>query len=53
MKKNKIILIILILIFSGAIVIYKGYKVYQTGDRYIYNNTNKKVEDNELIIAIK
>lgn len=30
-----------------------GYKVYQTGDRYIYNNTNKKVEDNELIIAIK
>ena len=28
--KKLIILIILILIFSGAIVIYKGYKVYQT-----------------------
>ena len=31
----------------------KGYKVYFTGDTYEYNNENKVVEQNELMIAIK
>ena len=31
----------------------KGYKVYFTGDAYNYNNEEKKVEQNELLIAIK
>lgn len=30
-----------------------GYKVYFTGDKYIFNETNKQVEENELLIAIK
>lgn len=30
-----------------------GYKVYFTGDIYIYNNENKIVEDNELMVAVK
>lgn len=30
-----------------------GYKVYVTGDKYIFNETNKQVEENELLIAIK
>ncbi len=31
----------------------KGYKVYFTGDEYEYNNQIKKVDQNELMIAIK
>ena len=31
----------------------KGYHVYFTGDAYVYNNENKVVEQNELMIAIK
>lgn len=31
----------------------KGYCVYFTGARFIYNNTNMTVQDNELMIAIK
>ena len=31
----------------------KGYKVYFTGDIYIYNDEPKVVEQNELMIAIK
>ena len=31
----------------------KGYKVYFTGDIYIYNNQTKTVEQNELMVAIK
>ena len=30
-----------------------GYKVYLTGDEYFYNGELKKVENNELLIAIK
>lgn len=30
-----------------------GYKVYFTGDKYIFNETNKQVKENELLIAIK
>ena len=30
-----------------------GYKVYFTGENYTYNNENKKVQDNELMIAVK
>lgn len=30
-----------------------GYRVYFTGDKYIFNETNKQVEENELLIAIK
>lgn len=30
-----------------------GYKVYFTGAKYIYDNTNRIVEDNELLVAIK
>ena len=29
------------------------YKVYFTGDEYIYQNQSKKVQDNELMVAIK
>lgn len=29
-----------------------GYKVYFTGAKYVYNNTNKIVEPNELLVAI-
>lgn len=31
----------------------KNYKVYFTNDEYIYKGQKKKVEDNELFIAIK
>ena len=31
----------------------KGYKVYFTGDTYNYNNEERKVEQNELMIVIK
>ena len=31
----------------------KGYRVYTTGDKYIYKNMNMTVQDNELFIAIK
>lgn len=30
-----------------------GYKVYYTGDKYIFNEDDKQVRDNELLIAIK
>ncbi len=30
-----------------------GYKVYFTGDKYIFNESNKQVKENELLIAIK
>ena len=30
-----------------------GYKVYFTGAKFIYNNTNMTVQSNELMIAIK
>ena len=30
-----------------------GYKVYFTGTRFVYQNANRKVEDNQYIIAIK
>ena len=30
-----------------------GYKVYLSGAKYIYNNVNKVVEPNELLVAIK
>ena len=30
-----------------------GYKVYFTGDKYVLNEKNKQVKDNELLIAIK
>lgn len=31
----------------------KGYKVYFTGDRFEYQNANRMVQDNELMVAIK
>lgn len=31
----------------------KGYKVYFTGEAFEYQNTNRTVQDNELMIAIK
>lgn len=31
----------------------KGYKVYFTGAKFIYQNCNRVVETNELMIAIK
>ena len=30
-----------------------GYNVYLTGEEYLYKGEHKKVEDNELLIAIK
>lgn len=30
-----------------------GYKVYFTGAKFVYENTPKIVEDNELMVAIK
>ncbi|MCI9016842.1 MAG: hypothetical protein HFJ53_06740 [Clostridia bacterium] len=30
-----------------------GYNVYFTGTRFVYQNANRKVEDNQYIIAIK
>lgn len=30
-----------------------GYKVYFTGDKYVINERNKQVKENELLIAIK
>lgn len=30
-----------------------GYQVFSTGERFIYNNCNRTVQDNELMIAIK
>ncbi len=31
----------------------KGYKVYFTEERFEYQNANRMVQDNELMIAIK
>ena len=31
----------------------KGYNVYFTGAKYTYQNANRTVQDNELMIAIK
>jgi len=31
----------------------KGYNVYFTGAKFFYNNCNRIVQDNELMIAIK
>lgn len=31
----------------------KGYKVYFTGDRFEYQNANRMVQDNELMVAMK
>lgn len=30
-----------------------GYKVYFTGDEFVYQNANRKVEDNQYMIAIR
>ena len=30
-----------------------GYNVYFTGAKYIYDNANRTVQDNELLVAIK
>lgn len=30
-----------------------GYKVYSTGTRFVYQNANRIVEDNQYMIAIK
>ncbi len=30
-----------------------GYKVYFTGTKFFYKNANRKVEDNQYMIAIK
>ncbi len=30
-----------------------NYKVYFTGDKYVYKNANRTVQDNELMIAVK
>ena len=30
-----------------------GYRVYFTGDNYIFKDKNKQVKENELLIAIK
>ena len=30
-----------------------GYRVYYTGQRYVYQDTERIVEDNELLVAIK
>lgn len=30
-----------------------GYKVYFSGAKYTYNNCNRTVQDNELLVAIK
>lgn len=30
-----------------------GYKIYRTGQEYIYEGQNKKVEENQLLVAIK
>lgn len=30
-----------------------GFKVFFTGAKYIYQDTNRVVEDNELMVAIK
>lgn len=31
----------------------KGYNVYFTGSKFVYENANSTVQDNELMIAIK
>ena len=31
----------------------KGYNVYFTGAKFVYENANRTVQDNELMIAIK
>lgn len=31
----------------------KGYRVYFTGSKFVYQNCNRIVESNELMIAIK
>lgn len=30
-----------------------GYNVYFQGDKFVYNNANRMVQDNEYIVAIK
>lgn len=30
-----------------------GYRVFITGDKFVYENCNRTVQDNELMIAIK
>lgn len=30
-----------------------GYRVYFTGAKFIYNETNRIVQDNELLVAVK
>ena len=30
-----------------------GYKVFFTGQNYVYNNSHRTVQDNELMVAIK
>ena len=30
-----------------------GYTVYLTGDEFVYQNANRRVEDNQYMIAIK
>ena len=31
----------------------KGYRVYFTGEKFVHENANRTVQDNELMIAIK
>jgi len=31
----------------------KGYRVYFTGAKFVYENANRMVQDNELMIAVK
>ena len=39
--------------YSKIRLINYGYKVFFTGQKYNYKNTNRIVQDNELLVAIK
>lgn len=39
--------------FSKNILENNGYKVYRTGQEYIYKGNKHKVKENELLIGIK
>lgn len=39
--------------YAKVILENLGYSVYKTGQYYNYNNENKFLEENELLIAIK
>ena len=38
---------------SRSILESLDYKVYFTGEKFVYENANRPVQDNELMIAIK